>query len=58
MFSFGPGFHWCNWSVDLSYTYIYIMEREVSARPLEGVLDSDFEDGQAHLFGVSVSYKF
>lgn len=59
LFSVGPGFHWANWAVDLSYTYIWIMNRdEVPARPSEGVLESSFEDGFAHLMGISVSYKF
>jgi long-chain fatty acid transport protein len=59
LFSFGPGFRWHNWVLDLSYTYIWITDREyVAARPAEGVLESSFEDGYAHLFGLSVSYKF
>jgi len=59
LFSAGPGFHWRNWTVDLSYTYIWIMNRdEVPARPSEGILESSFEDGFAHLMGLSVSYKF
>jgi long-chain fatty acid transport protein len=59
LFSFGPGFRWHNWVVDLSYIYIWITDRDyVAARPEEGVLESSTEDGYAHLFGLSVSYKF
>lgn len=58
LFGFGPGFRWKNWTADLSYNYIYITDRHVDARLEEGVLESDFEDGNAHLVGLSVGYKF
>ncbi len=59
MFSFGPGIHWNNWTFDLSYTYIYITERNVDESESAGVIvPSKFENGEAHLFGVSVSYMF
>jgi long-chain fatty acid transport protein len=59
MFSFGPGFRWNKWTLDLSYTYLLIKDRDdVPARPSEGILPSDFEDGNAHLIGISVGYKF
>jgi long-chain fatty acid transport protein len=60
MFAFGPGFHWDRWTVDLSYTYLLIEERDVDARPAppDFVLDSKFENGHAHLIGATVGYKF
>jgi len=59
LFSVGPGFHWNKWTLDLSYTYLHIIDREdVPARLNEGVLASDFEDGSTHLVGISVGYKF
>lgn len=59
LISFGPGFKWRNWTLDLSYTYLIITNRDnVAARPLEGVLDSSFDNGNAHMIGCSVGYKF
>lgn len=58
LFSFGPGFKWHNFTLDLSYTYILIEDRNnVPAQP-DGVYASKFEDGNASLFGVTVGYKF
>lgn len=61
LFSFGPGFRWRNWTLDLSYTYIRILEREFNATPhqlSQGIMDSKFDSGKAHLAGLSLSYKF
>jgi long-chain fatty acid transport protein len=60
LFSFGPGIHWCGWDLDVSYTYLWVMDRSVdsSGRLAEGILDSDFEGGHAHLIGLSLSHKF
>ncbi|MFP5213153.1 MAG: OmpP1/FadL family transporter [Acidobacteriota bacterium] len=58
LISFGPGFHWNNWTLDLSYTYLIIEERDVQARTTSSIFDSKFEDGHAHMFGASVGYKF
>ncbi len=58
LFALGSGAHWGNWTFDLSYTYLHIVERHVSARPADSVLESDFENGHAHLIGASVGYKF
>lgn len=57
LFSFGPGFHWRNWSLDLSYTYLLIEDRNVKAHD---AIFSDYklENGNAHLIGSSISYKF
>ena len=58
LFSVGSGMHWGGWTLDLSYSYLMIEDRDVSARLSSGVLDSDFENGNAHLIGMSVGYKF
>jgi len=61
LFSFGPGFHYKNYSLDLSYTYLVITDRDVSnsnALAGMGVLPTQFRNGDAHLIGVSVGYKF
>ncbi|NTW37319.1 MAG: transporter, partial [Syntrophobacteraceae bacterium] len=57
----GPGIHWCGWTLDLSYTYLLVTDRTVDATgrfPVDRVLDSEFEDGHAHLIGLSVSHQF
>jgi len=53
----GAGFHWQNWTLDLSYEYLIIHDRDVAARPAEGIPPSEFRNGQAHLVGVSLSTK-
>ncbi|HQN19864.1 MAG TPA: outer membrane protein transport protein, partial [Syntrophobacteraceae bacterium] len=58
LFSFGPGFHYKNWTLDLSYTYLLIVDRnDVPAHPT-GVLPSSFSNGYAHMVGCSLGYKF
>ena len=55
--SLGVGYQKGDFSCDLSYTYLMIKDRDVSARPEEGVLPGEFNDGDAHLIGVSLGYK-
>ena len=58
-FSVGPGFHWDRWTVDLSYTYIVVEDRDVTASLSPGYLNPSYlRDGNAHLIGASVGYKF
>jgi len=59
LYNFGLGFHRNAWTLDLSYTFLYIMDREVDQRQFaDGVLESDFEGGYAHLMGLSFGYRF
>lgn len=59
LFNFGPGFHWGNWTTDLSYTYLLIDDRDVGHSESTGFINpSEFRNGHAHLIGVSVGYKF
>lgn len=58
IFCFGTGFHWDNWTVDLSYNYLMIMDRDIEGRTGSGVLDGDIDNADAHMVGVSVGYKF
>jgi len=55
LYSLGGSYHWTNWTLDLSYTYLKIDDRTIAGRAGEGILPSQFEDGYTHLFGVSVS---
>ena len=59
MFSFGFGYHRNNWALDFSYTYMMILDRnEITARPSSGIYAGKFSDGDAHLIGLSYTYKF
>ncbi len=58
LFSFGPGFHWRNWSLDLSYTYLLITDRDDVPAHEPGVLPSSFSNGYANMVGVSLGYKY
>jgi long-chain fatty acid transport protein len=57
LYSAGCGYHFKDWTFDLSYTYLMIRDRTVAGRPAEGILPSEFTDGDAHMLGVSVSAK-
>ncbi len=57
LYSVGCGYKWSTWALDLSYTYLRIDDRTVDARPADGVLPSEFENGDAHMIGVSVTKK-
>jgi long-chain fatty acid transport protein len=60
LFSFGPGFRWQNWTLDISYTYLYIVDRtDIKARGTpDYVLPSSFSNGHANMIGCSLGYKF
>ncbi|MFW5488995.1 MAG: OmpP1/FadL family transporter [Desulfovibrio sp.] len=58
IFSLGTGIKYDNWNFDVSYSYLWIMGRDVDARPEDGVVDSNFKNGDAHMVGFSVGYKF
>ena len=57
-FCVGSGFHFGPWNVDISYTYIYITDRDMSGSTAVGVFPSKLINGDAHLVGASVGYKF
>ncbi|UTF48727.1 OmpP1/FadL family transporter [Desulfomicrobium sp. ZS1] len=53
----GLGFHWDNWMVDVNYTYLMIMDRDINGRD-DGVRDGEIDNADAHMVGLSVGYKF
>lgn len=55
LYSVGCGYHVKDWTVDLSYTYLSIRDRQIDGRTEAGVLPSWFTDGDAHMVGVSLS---
>jgi long-chain fatty acid transport protein len=55
IFSVGAGYNWRSWKFDLSYSYLYIMDRDIPARPADGVYQSKFVDGHSHLIGATIS---
>lgn len=57
LFSLGVGYAKGDLFCDLAYTYLYILDRDIDARLEEGVLPGSFEEGDAHMIGVSVGYK-
>ncbi len=58
-FSVGPGFHWGKWSLDLSYTYVLVVDRNVTNSQTPGYQNPSYlTDGHAHLIGASLGYKF
>ncbi|MBU1692438.1 MAG: outer membrane protein transport protein [Verrucomicrobia bacterium] len=57
LYSVGAGYRWKEWTFDLSYTYLVIKDRTIAARLEQGILPSEFKDGDTHLVGLSVSRK-
>lgn len=62
LISLGVGYQKGDFFCDLSYTYLMIEDRDISisaerAAEKDGVLPGKFEDGDAHLIGLSVGYK-
>lgn len=60
LFSAGLGWHGDAWSVDLGYTYLLIIDRKgAEIHGNDGNVETaDFENGDAHLVGMSVAYRF
>ncbi|TAN37417.1 MAG: transporter [Verrucomicrobia bacterium] len=56
-FSLGAGYRWSRWVLDLSYTYMMILDRYIPARPADGVLESNFTKGSGQMIGLSLSTK-
>lgn len=57
IFGLGLGYRRGDWSVDVSYSYLYIMDRTIAGNLAEGVLPSEFDNGDAHMIGLSVGTK-
>jgi len=57
LFSVGAGYKKDDFFCDLGYTYLYIVDRDITGRPADGVFTGEFKDGDAHMIGVSVGYK-
>jgi long-chain fatty acid transport protein len=58
MWSIGAGYHRNAWSVDLSYTYMQIINRSINANAAAVVYQGQMKDGTAHLIGLTFGYKF
>ncbi len=60
LFCAGLGWHDQSWSLDLGYTYLLIKDRkDATIYGSDGTPETaDFEDGDAHLLGLSVAYRF
>jgi long-chain fatty acid transport protein len=46
------------WTVDASYGYLWMKDRDYEARPAEGIVELSREDAHAHMVGMSLTYKF
>ena len=57
LYSIGCGYTVKDWTIDASYTYLVIQDRDVTARLEDGVLPGECKDGDTHMVGLSVSKK-
>ena len=58
LFSFGAGWDNGTFFADAGYTYVLIEDRTVHGHIADGVWDGKFQDGDAHMVGASVGYRF
>ena len=67
LFTFGFGTHYEKWTVDFAYNYLRDEDRTFNNEAGEyntltqspaGQLTGEFEDFQAHIFSINVSYRF
>ena len=57
LISLGVGYKQGDFFCDLSYTLLLIDDRDIAARPADGVMPGELKDGDSHLIGVSAGYK-
>ena len=58
LYSVGLGYRKGDWTYDFAYTYLDIKPRDIEGRPADFVYDSRQDNGDAHLFGLTLSRKF
>lgn len=58
IFSTGLGFHQDNWAVDVNYSYLLFADRDIDERLEDFVYDGKVENADAHIAGISFTYKF
>lgn len=62
LFNLGLGFHQNNWTVDVAYTYLMILDRDIDARPntngTPNILAGETNNADAQMVALSVGYKF
>jgi long-chain fatty acid transport protein len=61
IFSIGAGYHKAAWSVDLSYSYYLVLDRSfigTAGGGAVGTLPGKSTDGNAHVIGMTLGYKF
>lgn len=58
LFCMGTGFTWQAWTIDLSYIYLIGENRNYNARPEDGVLKGRAHEGDTHLIGFGIGYRF
>lgn len=63
LFGFGAGWHNESWSVDASYNYLLMKERSATVHVTKSngmpyAQKGEFKDGDAHIFGLTVGYRF
>ena len=58
IFGGGLGFHKYNFTLDFSFNYLIINDRDIAARPADGILASHVSGGKAYIYGMELGYKF
>ncbi|RLB02595.1 MAG: transporter, partial [Deltaproteobacteria bacterium] len=58
LYNFGIGYSHGNFTIDGAYTYLVIDDRDVSANDNIHRPRGELHDGYAHMFSISLGYKF
>lgn len=57
-FSLGPGFRWKDWTMDLSYTFMFMADRTINYSQVQGFLPCAYQNRYAHILGLSLGYHY
>jgi long-chain fatty acid transport protein len=57
-FCVGPGFRWRQFTLDLSYSYMFMGDLDVKVSRALGFVPATYSDRHAHLVGATLGYKF
>ncbi len=57
LFNVGIGFRQTKWAIDLGYTFLLIEDRDLAGRLEDGVFPGKFDNGNAHMVGITLSTR-
>lgn len=56
--SLGAGWKYESFNVDLAYNYLWMKDRTITARPKEGILDTEIKNSRTHIVSLDMGFEF